>query len=90
MPFQFTHPWWLLLLPAASAWVLWMASRSYVQTGPWRRRVALALRLVVACTLVLGLAGMQWKRPLEGLNVYFLLDRSDSIQIGRASCRERV
>lgn len=79
MPFQFTHPWWLLLLPAVSGWVLWLASRSYVQTGPWRRRVALALRLIVAWALVLGLAGMQWKRPLEGLNLYFLIDRSDSI-----------
>ena len=30
-------------------------------------------------SLILGIAGLQWKRPLEGVNVFFLLDRSESI-----------
>ena len=29
--------------------------------------------------LVLALAGLQWLRSREGMNVFFLLDRSDSI-----------
>ncbi len=79
MPIQFTHPWWLLLLPVVLTWVMWLARRSYVQSGPWRRRAALALRLIIVVSLVFALAGIQWKRPVEGINVYFLLDRSDSI-----------
>jgi uncharacterized membrane protein len=79
MPFQFTHPWWLLAAPAAVAWVVWLSLKSYVQVGPWRRGAVLALRLAIVLALVLGLAGIQWKRPLEGVNVFFVLDRSDSV-----------
>src|ERR1051326_4316859 len=37
------------------------------------------MRLSVVLFLVLAIAGLQWLRPLEGMNVFFLLDRSDSI-----------
>lgn len=79
MPFQFTHPAWLWLLPVAAAWVVFWWRRSDVQAAPLRRGLALGLRLLVAAALVLALAGLQWRQPLEGLNVYFLLDRSDSV-----------
>jgi uncharacterized membrane protein len=79
MPFQFTHSWWLLLLPAAWGWILWLGRTSYVSVGPGRRRAATAIRFLVGTVLLLGLAGLQWKRPSEGLNLFYLLDRSDSI-----------
>jgi uncharacterized membrane protein len=79
VPFQFTHPQWLLLLPPVWAWVLWLAWKSDVQIGPWRRWTALALRLAVSLLLGLAIAGLQWRKPVEGVNVFFLLDRSDSI-----------
>lgn len=79
MPFQFTNPGWLLLLPLVAGWVVWLALNSDVQASPVRRWTALALRLVIALALVLALAGLQWRKPLEGLNVFFLLDRSDSV-----------
>lgn len=79
MPFQFTHPWYLLLLIPAVAWVLWLALKSDVQVGPVRRWVALGLRLTVVLALVFALAGFQWLLPVEGMNVFFVLDRSDSI-----------
>jgi len=79
MKFQFTHPPWLFLLPAAWAWVIWLALRSDVQVAAWRRWVALSLRLGVTLLLVLAMAGLQWMKPMEGVNVFFLLDRSDSI-----------
>ena len=79
MKFQFTHPEWLLLLPVAWAWILWLALKSDVQIGAWRRWMAAGLRFVVALLLVLAIAGVQWMKPLEGVNVFFLLDRSDSI-----------
>lgn len=79
MNLQSTHPQFLWLLAPAWAWVIWLAWKSDVQTAAWRRRTALGLRLLVVTLLVLALAGLQWLRPLEGMNVFFMLDRSDSI-----------
>ena len=79
MKFQFTHPQWLLLLPLAWGWVIWLVIKSDVQTAAWRRWLALGVRLVVTLLVVLAAAGVQWKKPQEGVNVFFLLDRSESI-----------
>lgn len=79
MRFQFTHPWLLTLLPLAIAWVIWFAVKSDVQISRWRRWAALAVRLIVLLAILLALAGLQWLKPLEGMNVFYLLDRSDSV-----------
>ncbi|HKX61751.1 MAG TPA: glutamine amidotransferase [Verrucomicrobiae bacterium] len=79
MSFQFTHPEFLVLLPVVWAWVIWLALKSDVQIGSWRRWTAMAVRLLVALLLVLAIAGIRWMKPLEGVNVFFLLDRSDSV-----------
>lgn len=79
MNFQFTHPYWLLLLPIGLAWVIWLAWRTDVQVAPWRRWTSAALRVVVLSLLICAIAGAQWLRPLEGMNVFYLLDRSDSV-----------
>jgi uncharacterized membrane protein len=76
---QFTHPWYLLLLPPALAWVVWLAWKSDVQISKWRRWLAFSLRAIIVTALVLALAGLQWLRAMQGMNVFFLLDRSDSI-----------
>ncbi|MFN7139413.1 MAG: VWA domain-containing protein, partial [Limisphaerales bacterium] len=79
MNFQFTNPYYLLLLPPALAWVIWLAWKTDVQVSAWRRIVSFCLRTVIVTAVVLAIAGLQWKKPLEGMNVTFLLDRSDSI-----------
>lgn len=79
MNFQFTHPLYLLLLPVALAWVIWLAWKSDVQINKWRRWAAFLVRVVIVTMLILALAGLQWLRKLEGMNTFFLLDRSDSI-----------
>src|SRR5260221_222246 len=79
MRFQFTHPHFLLLLPPAWAWVLWLVWKTDVQISAWRRWLAAGLRLAVVLAVVLAIPGLEWRRPLEGMNVFFLLDRSDSI-----------
>jgi uncharacterized membrane protein len=79
MRFQFTHPWLLTVLPFAAAWMIWLWVKSDVQISAWRRWVSLVLRLLVTVAVCLSLAGLQWLRPQEGLNVFYLLDRSDSI-----------
>src|SRR6266850_156307 len=79
MNFQFTHPFYLLLLIPALGWVIWFAWKSDVQLTRWRRWMALVIRALVVTLLVLAIAGLQWLRPREGMNVFFVLDRSDSI-----------
>src|SRR5882762_6347158 len=79
MVFQFTNPAWLLLLLGAVPWTVWLALRSDVQTSVWRKWTSFGLRLLIVLLIALAIAGLQWKRPQEGMNVFFLLDRSDSI-----------
>ncbi len=79
MNFQFTSPHFLWLLPVAWAWAIWLTWKSDAQLSRFRRGLALAVRMIVLLLTVLALAGGQWLRPLEGVNVFFLLDRSESI-----------
>jgi len=79
MTFQFTHPLWLLALPVALPIVLWFGWKSDIQINAWRHWMALALRIVIVAFVIFALAGLQWKKPLEGMNVFYLLDRSQSI-----------
>ncbi len=76
---QFTHPYWLLLALPALAWIGWLAWKTDVQIAGWRRWTALTLRTVICAALVLAIAGVQWLLPVEGMNVFFVLDRSDSV-----------
>jgi uncharacterized membrane protein len=79
MSFQFTHPFWLLLLVPALGWTVWFAWKSDASLAPWRRWFSTVLRSLLLVMLVFGIAGFQWKRPQEGMNTFFLLDRSDSV-----------
>jgi uncharacterized membrane protein len=79
MKFQFTHPIYLLLLVPALAWVIWFTAKSDVQVSLWRRWTAASIRALVLALLVFALAGLQWLHPQEGMNVFFVLDRSESI-----------
>jgi len=90
MTFQFSHPEWLLALPLVWAWMIGWAWKTDVQISAWRRWTALAVRLIVALTLVLALAGFQWMKPQEGVNVFFLLDRSDSIPSPQQEAARRL
>lgn len=90
MSFQFSHPEWLLALPLVWAWVIGWAWKTDVQLGAWRRWTALAVRLIVTGLLVLALAGLQWLKPQEGVNVFFLLDRSDSIPSPQQEAARRL
>src|SRR5882762_571719 len=79
MNFNFTNPLWLFALVPALAWVVWLAVKSDVQTAAWRRWTSGIIRVLVLLGVLLAIAGLQWMRPIEGMNVFFLLDRSDSI-----------
>ncbi len=76
---NFTHPLYLLLLPLALLWIWWLAWKSDAQLGTARKWIALTLRTLVTLLFILAVAGLQYLRPVEGVNVFFVLDRSDSV-----------
>ena len=78
-PFQFTHPYWLLALIPALAWVYWFGLKSDVQLSVWRRWFALIIRTIVVVAIIMAIAGLQWLLPVEGMNIFYVLDRSDSV-----------
>lgn len=80
---QFTHPYWLLAALPALAWIFWLGWKTDVQIGAWRRWTALVLRTVICVLVVFAIAGLQWLLPVEGMNVFFVLDRSDSVPSGQ-------
>lgn len=91
MTFQFTEPLWLLLLAPAVAWVLWLAWTSLVESRPARRRVSLGIRLAAVLAVVLATAGLQWLHRVDGMNVMFVLDVSQSVPAGQqTAAREQV
>ena len=73
----FTNPWLLLLLLTVS-FIIWLGRPS---RGPSRRReiISLALRLLIAVLLILGIAGLELRRPADELSVVYLVDHSDSM-----------
>ena len=79
MKIQFTHPLWLLLLPIAIGWIVWLFWKSDVHIAQWRRWTALVVRLIVAVAMIFAIAGLQWLKPIEGMNVFYAIDRSDSV-----------
>jgi uncharacterized membrane protein len=83
MKVQFTHPEYLFLLLPALAWIGWLAWKSDVHAPKWRRIGGTAIRIIIVVCLCLALAGFQWLHPREGMNVFFVLDRSESIPAGQ-------
>ena len=90
MTFQFTHPLWLLALPLALGWVTWLAWKTDVQIQTWRRWLAYGLRTLLVTAVVLALAGLQQNKPQEGMNVYFLIDRSQSVPAAEQSTAQKL
>jgi uncharacterized membrane protein len=70
--------WLWLLVPGLALVVAW-AWRSDVQLSRWRRRASLGVRGLILVAIVLALAGLQTRSPRDGMTVYYLLDRSESV-----------
>ena len=82
MKFGFTHLWWLWAVVPAVAWTVWLHRHPGPVLSPWRSSLSLLTRLIIIAAVVLALAGLQLLRPQDGMFVYYLLDRSDSIPAG--------
>jgi len=37
------------------------------------------MRMLIATMIILAIAGLQWLTPIAGMNIFFILDRSDSV-----------
>ncbi len=79
MNIAFTHPWWLWTIPIGLIWVIAMTVKTHVQISPWRRWASTLIRSAVVILIGLALAGVQRKEARDGMNVFFLLDRSQSV-----------
>jgi hypothetical protein len=79
MPFTFTDPGWLAVTAAALAGVVGLSLKSFSSLTGWRKWTALGLRVAVTLCVGLALAGLRYQLPVEGVNVFFVLDRSDSV-----------
>ncbi|MDP8924655.1 MAG: VWA domain-containing protein, partial [Chloroflexota bacterium] len=78
MTFDFTQPLALLLLVLLPAfWLLDWISRTHLPRR--RRRLVLAVRMLVVALLVLGLAGPRYIGQADEQAVAFLIDVSDSV-----------
>ncbi len=79
MNIQFSNPEWLWLFLPILPWVVWLTLHSDASISPWRRWLVFVIRMVITCAIILAMAGLQWLNPQQGMNVVFLLDRSQSV-----------
>ena len=87
---QFTEPGYLLLLPPLLGWV-WWTGRRILGVSRARRRLIIALRMLLITLVVLALAGWQGVVPLRSVCTVFVLDRSASVSdAGRQKAQEYV
>jgi uncharacterized membrane protein len=78
IPFTFASPRFLFLLLAIPV-ALWVGRRTLAGLDPFRRRLAVGLRLLGILLLTLALAELQWKDVLDDMQVVFVVDQSLSI-----------
>jgi uncharacterized membrane protein/Mg-chelatase subunit ChlD len=77
-PLQFEHPLYLTGL-AICVPAVWLGLRSMSGLGPFRQRVAIALRVLVLAILVVLLAGPLYAKRFKHLSVVAIVDRSRSV-----------
>lgn len=75
---EFTRP-WLLVLGVLIPVILYISYRGHPILSPFRRRIALFIRIVIVLFLILSLAGVKVRLPTMSESVFFLVDASDSI-----------
>ncbi|NOU96680.1 VWA domain-containing protein [Paenibacillus sp. LMG 31456] len=83
MGLQFKEPWFLLLLLPLIGFAVWMW-RTKLQLLGTRKALAVGLRTTILLLLILSLSGIQWFVTLEQKAVYYVVDRSDSMQSSKA------
>ncbi len=83
--FIFPHYLWLLLIVPFVYWLALLLPRRLSSPRFWG---SLALRTLIVALLVLALAGIQFRQPVNTLDVVFLIDSSDSIALSQRARAE--
>jgi uncharacterized membrane protein/Mg-chelatase subunit ChlD len=76
---SFTNPWALLIWPPLAIYFVWLSRRTLADLSLFRRRLSLAMRLLVSALIVLAIAGTQLVRYNRDLAIMFVVDYSDSV-----------
>jgi len=79
MPFQLTHPGWLLVLPPLLGAAWWAGRRTLANLARGRRLVADGVRATVLLLLTLALSGFQVVHSSHSLCTVFVMDVSASV-----------
>jgi Mg-chelatase subunit ChlD len=90
MSLLFERPEALLLLLALLPWAVYWSRNSVWALPRSRKRVTLAVRVILTLLLVFALSGVSALARVEGLSVVFLLDRSDSLGPAAREAQERA
>lgn len=77
MVFRFNYPLLLILIPLIVVFVLYRAKR-LARLSVWRRRSIIALRVVIAILIVLGISGFGLNKVSDNATTVFVVDSSDS------------
>ncbi|AEV67175.1 VWA domain-containing protein [Acetivibrio clariflavus] len=89
MVFRFNYPLLLLLIPIVVAFVLFRAKRLF-RLAAWRRRLIVALRVVVAILLILCISGFGLKKTSDSATTVFVVDSSDSAANSRKAAEDFI
>src|SRR5207248_1786405 len=77
---QFSAPAYLYLLAPLLVFFWWTTTRSVTDMSAGKKRLALAIRCILATLIVFTVAGLRIVRAGESLAVVFLVDASRSIR----------
>lgn len=75
----FDVPAWLLLLPLALAYLIWLQRTTLSPLPRWREWSTMGLRVIGVILLIFALAGARWTQEIDELVVLFCVDWSDSV-----------
>lgn len=89
MAISFNQPLWLLVLPIF-LYPLYLWYRDSQHLPGWRRRLIMALRICLLLFIVLALAGMEFRFPLQKQSVVFVVDGSASCEKARDKAEDFI
>ena len=79
MPFAFSYPLWLLLLPALYLYFWYLSRITVTDLGVTRRRISLFTRCILVTILIFALADMRFQKQVRSISTVFVADCSQSI-----------
>lgn len=79
MPFAFSYPLWLLLLPVLYLYFWYLSRITVTDLGVSRRRISLLTRCTLVTIIIFALADMKFQKQVRSVSTVFVADCSRSI-----------